>query len=373
MRATIAYLCSSVSWGGLEMNQLRNALWMKERGHTVFIFCIPESPVALQAKALGLDIVAIHRQRKYYDFRAARLFRHLLTRCGVTHLILRDTRDISMAATARFRMGKRLHVSYFMEMQLGVQKKNLLHSLRFRFIDLWACPLSYLEKQVRTMTHFKNTLVQIPSGLELAPFLAAPTCEESRKQLELPPNRFVFGLIGRFDPQKGQQLVLKAFEQLEDAPVDLVFLGEPTVGEGAEYYQTILDEIAHHGWQERVFIRPFRKDTAVFYAAIDVLIMATKAESIGMVTLEALASGTPVLGSDRGGTPEILAQEKGGKLFISQDANDLAKQMRSFIDSPRHYNPENLRKLVAPNDHQAVCEQVEAALGIPSPRSSQSL
>src|SRR3989338_867299 len=178
MRATIAYLCSSVSWGGLEMNQLRNALWMQERGHPVFIFCVPESPTARQAAVLGLDIVAIRQQGKYYDFRAARRFRHLLIQHGVTHLILRATRDMSIAATARFRMGKRLHVSYFMEMQLGVQKKNLLHSLRFRFIDLWACPLSYLERQVRTMTHFKNTLVQIPSGLELAPFLAAPTSEE---------------------------------------------------------------------------------------------------------------------------------------------------------------------------------------------------
>lgn len=373
MRATIAYLCSSINWGGLEMNQLRNALWMQERGHTVIIFCVPESPSSAHASAMGLTTVAIRLQGKYYDFRSARRFRHLLIQHGVTHLILRATRDMSMAATVRFRMGKRLHVSYFMEMQLGVQKKNLLHSIRFRFIDLWACPLDYLEKQVRAMTSYKNKLVQIPSGLELAPFLTAPSPLESRKVLGLPQNRFIFGLIGRFDPQKGQQLVLKAFELLENSSADLVFLGEPTIGEGAKYYQMILEEIENRGWQERVFIRPFRKDTSVFYAAIDVLIMATKAESIGMVTLESLASGTPVLGSDRGGTPEILANEKGGKLFASQDANDLAKQMRSFVETPVQYAPEKLRELVAPNDHHAVCRRVEEALGIPSPTSTQSL
>jgi len=355
------------------MNQLRNALWMQDRGNAVLIFCIPDSPTARQAEVMGLPYIHISKQGKYYDFRAARRLRYLLIQHGVTHLILRATRDMSMAATVRFRMGKRLHVSYFMEMQLGVQKKNLLHTLRFRYIDLWACPLAYLEQQVREMTHFKNTLVQIPSGLELAPFLAAPSSVESRKQMNLPPDRFLFGLIGRFDPQKGQQLVLEAFSKLEDTSADLVFLGEPTIGEGAEYYQAVLDEIANRGWQERVFIRPFRKDTAVFYAAIDVLIMATKSESIGMVTLEALASGTPVLGSDRGGTPEILSNEKGGRLFVSQDSNDLAKQMRSFLDEPVRYAPENLRELVAANDHTAVCEQVEAALGIPSPKSTQSL
>lgn len=369
MHATIAYLCSSINWGGLEMNQLRNAVWMQERGHKVYIFCVPESPSAQQAKVMGLATIEIRQQGKYYDFRAARRFRHLLIQYSVTHLILRATRDLSMAATVRFRMGKRLHVSYFMEMQLGVEKKNLLHSIRFRFIDLWACPLDYLEKQVREMTHYKNALLQIPSGLELTPFLSAPSTKESRILLDIPQDRFIFGLIGRFDPQKGQQLVLKAFELMENSSADLVFLGEPTIGEGAEYYGAILEEIENRAWQDRIFIRPFRKDTSVFYAAIDVLIMATKAESIGMVTLESLASGTPVLGSDRGGTPEILANEKGGKLFVSQDANDLAKKMRSFVDTPVRYAPEKLRELVEDNDHHSVCRRVEEALGILSPKS----
>ena len=41
----IAYLCGTKAWGGLEMNQIRNAEWMRDRGHTVVIFCLKDSPV----------------------------------------------------------------------------------------------------------------------------------------------------------------------------------------------------------------------------------------------------------------------------------------------------------------------------------------
>jgi hypothetical protein len=43
MKLTLAYLCNTKSWGGLEMNQIRNATWMKERGHEVHVFVLVDS------------------------------------------------------------------------------------------------------------------------------------------------------------------------------------------------------------------------------------------------------------------------------------------------------------------------------------------
>ena len=41
----IAYLCGTNGWGGLEMNQLKNAIWMQQRGHFVKIYCLENSPI----------------------------------------------------------------------------------------------------------------------------------------------------------------------------------------------------------------------------------------------------------------------------------------------------------------------------------------
>ena len=72
MTHTLGYLCSSTSWGGLEMNQLKNANWMKERGHAVYLLCKVNSPIEKAAKELNIPILLIENHRKYFDFKAGK-------------------------------------------------------------------------------------------------------------------------------------------------------------------------------------------------------------------------------------------------------------------------------------------------------------
>ncbi len=45
MNKRIAFYCSSVSWGGLEMNFVRYAEWIANEGYTVHVFCVADSPI----------------------------------------------------------------------------------------------------------------------------------------------------------------------------------------------------------------------------------------------------------------------------------------------------------------------------------------
>lgn len=364
MKAKLGYLCSSESWGGLEMNHLRNAHWMKERGHQVVFFCIQGSPIHKNAEQFGVDVITIEKHKKYFDFSKAKTLTKLILSNSVTHLIIRSTYDMSILASVKHKLKDKIHTSYFMEMQLGVKKTNLLHTLRFKKIDLWSCPLNWLEKQVQTMTKFSNKTVVIPSGLDLSQFSDMPNKEISRKALELPENTLIFGLIGRFDPQKGQLLLLNAMKLAKNKNFSIVLLGEPTLNEGQDYFKEMEATIEANGLENRVFIRPFRKDTATFYNAVDFLVMATKAETFGMVTIESLACGTPVLGSNAGGTPEILNTNEGGVLFETLNEIDLAKQIDFIIDSNVEFDANKLKNMTTVYDHHSVCNQVEEVLNI---------
>lgn len=362
MKMRLGYLCSSESWGGLEMNHLRNADWMRNRGHSVVVLCIQDSPIFKHAQEMKLPVLFIEQHRKYYDFSKAQALKKLVLEEKITHLIIRSTRDISITASVKHKLGNRIHTSYFMEMQIGVKKTNPGHTLRYKYIDVWACPLNWLKKQVEEFTHFKNQLVVIPSGLNLSQFNSLPDKAEARKILELPDQGFYFGLIGRFDQQKGQLLLLEAMNQCQHSDYNVILLGEPTLNEGDDYSRQMQQLIEQNGLETRVFMRPYRKDTEVFYAAIDWLIMATRAETFGMVTIEALASGRPVLGSNAGGTPEILANGRGGKLFKTQDPTDLARQLDAILDEQKQYYPDDLKEMAKVYDHHSVCEQVEKIL-----------
>lgn len=364
MSVHLGYLCSSESWGGLEMNHLRNAIWMHERQHQVTVFAVSGARFAKEAVEVGLNVIQIEKHSKYYDLKNGRILVKLLKEQRISHLLIRATRDMSITAFAKWKLKDDLHTSYYMEMQLGVKKTHVLHARRHNEIDLWSCPLPWLEKQARSMTKFRNEIVQIPSGMDLSQFENIPTRKEARKDLDLPENTRLFGLMGRFDPQKGQLLLLKAMKQAKNKDFQIVLLGEPTYNEAQEYYEEMLEIIQSDSFKNRVHIRPYMKDPVAFYAAMDWFVMATKAESIGMVTMESLAAGTPVLGSNAGGTPEIVQEDKGGVLFETLNATSLAEKIDWICDHNVSKDPSVLREMAQQYDHNSVCAAVEAALGI---------
>ncbi|MFO0495248.1 MAG: glycosyltransferase family 4 protein [Flavobacteriia bacterium] len=361
----LGYLCSSMSWGGLEMNQLRNASWMKERGHSVLLFCRENSPISINAADAGVPIHFIDAHKKYYDFKAGKLLAKKINEQNITHLIVRDTRDMSVAAIAKRKSISPIHLSYFMEMQLGVKKKNLFHTIRFSYFDLWSCPLTWLESQVKEMTHFDARKIQvIPSGIDLIPFDSTTNKSEAREKLDLPLDKLVFGLIGRFDPHKGQLLLLEALKMIADPKCVVCLLGEPTKEAGTEYLEKMKAFIDEHELSDKVFIRPFRKDISTFYRAIDAFIMASKAETFGMVTVESIAAGTTVIASNAGGSPEILGFGRLGLLFEPMNASSLAAQMTNFMENPFKFHPKSLTDEARKYDYNKMCEKVEKALGI---------
>jgi D-inositol-3-phosphate glycosyltransferase len=366
MKHKLAYFCGSTSWGGLEMNHLKCARWMRDRGHEVIVCAQENSPLTKNAQQEGLGLCLISKHRKYYDFRAAWRLARLVKSEKVTHLIIRDTKDISVAVLAKRMLGGKLNVSYFMAMQIGVPKRDILHTVRYCGLDLWSCPLEGLAQQVRVNTRMPHERIKvIPDGIEMQRFHEAPNKIEARKALDLPINGKILGIIGRFDPQKGQLLLLEAFTKLHDFQnLHLCLLGEPTKGEAESeaYLHQIQQRITSDNLAHKVFIRPFRKDVELFYSAIDALVMASKAETFGMVTVEAMATGKPVIASNAGGSPELLHFGKSGYLFETLNADSLADQIRNWYHEPGKFSQDALRQAVAPFAYQHSCEEVEKIL-----------
>lgn len=360
----IGYLCTSKSWGGLEMNQLKNAKWMKKRGHNVLLFAQENSPIWSAAISENIDVIHVNQHRKYYDFIKAIQLKKKIKKQGVTHLIVRDPKDMSLAGLTKSLLKNKLFLAYFMEMQLGIPKRDFLHTIRFKKFDLWSCPLPWLAEQVKELTNFPKERIHIvPSGLEIDEFKDLLSKEKARKLLDLPEKLTLFGLIGRFDKQKGQKLLLDAYLKLPNAPVGLVFLGEKTKGEATDYYTDLIKIIEENKLQNKVFIHPFRKDISPFYAAIDCLVMASKSETFGMVTIEAMACGVPVIGSNAGGTTEILENGKLGLLFAPEDEKDLSEKLKLFLKS-ENSSSEQLKKAVRKYDFTFVCKKIEQLLGL---------
>jgi glycosyltransferase involved in cell wall biosynthesis len=363
----IGYFCASNSWGGLEMNQLRNAVWMKERGHEVLILGLKGSRIIKEAENSGVNVAFVFKHKKYYDFKKAVHLKKLLKRKGITHLILRDPKDISLGVTTKRFLRNKLFLAYFMEMQLGVKKSDFIHTWRFKGLDLWSCPLRFLENQVKELTNFPVSKTKvIPSAMDLSKFEDLPSQKSAREKLDLPQDQFLLGLIGRLDPFKGHTLLMDAYETLPlelRSKISLVFLGEKMNPDIDNFYDRLMERLQEDAFKSSVYILPFRKDVETFYAAMDAFVMASKAETFGMVTIESMASGTPVIGSNAGGTPELLDDGKRGLLFETMNKESLSDAIKHFVNN-YEYDANDLKSSVKQYSHHEVCQEVEKYLGL---------
>jgi len=69
-----------------------------------------------------------------------------------------------------------------------------------------------------------------------------------------------------------------------------------------------------------------------FMNAMDISLLPSKREAFGLVVIEAMASGLPVIGTNTGGVPEIITHEKNGLLFEPFDVDKLAKYMKLLAE-----------------------------------------
>ena len=361
MKLTLAYLCNTKSWGGLEMNQIRNATWMKERGHDVHVFVLVDSPAHNAAIENKLTVHIISKHKRHYDFYNAYKLVKKLTVVAADCLIVRSTFDMSIAASVSFFSQRQIKTIFCMEMQLSFPKKQFFRTWRYRYLDAWCCPLNYLKEQVLDNTRMqKDRVFVVPSGIDLSKIVDFPM-GKAREQLNIPQNTPVFGILGRIDPKKGQKLVIEAWEHFSDAI--LVIQGDLFTADHKEYLQEIFDLAERKDLKNRVVFLPFSSKTEVFFSAIDVLIVPSENETVGMVTLEALAHEKPVIGSNIGGTKEILSNDRIGLLFESNSQEDLKIKISNFLMSKNRFITEDFRSEIQKYDKNNVCQRMEEILG----------
>ena len=170
----------------------------------------------------------------------------------------------------------------------------------------------------------------IPGGVDLTGYLAAPARETAREKLGWPLDRRILLTVRRLARRMGLDLLIEAVAKVrKEFPGVLLLIG----GKGAEH-DRLHDQIREMGLTENVRLLGFipESDLTAAYAAADISIVPTVAlEGFGLITVESLACGTPVLGTAVGGTAEILRPLNPELLFEDATAGAMADRMRAAL------------------------------------------
>ncbi len=186
---------------------------------------------------------------------------------------------------------------------------------------------------------FSQELIVIPNCIDTSIFKPSPK-QAARHQLNLPEHEFIV-LIGSASLNtkgKGIEYAINAFQKLPTKPY--------VVAIGA--VNTSLDNL-HSISHFSGFIKD-KSDLALYYSAADVFLFPTLAESFGLVAVEAMACGTPVIGFAVGGLPEIVDHDINGWLVSSKDVDGLVAGLtiaRTDADRLGHWVENGLQKVQA--------------------------
>lgn len=182
-------------------------------------------------------------------------------------------------------------------------------------------------------------IVIIPPGVDTCHFYPIPA-DEARQFVGIPPENCMVLFVGRVEPLKGLDTLIRAMSCLRCTEagnrVSLVVIGgEPDADPNkmnAEMarLQKMCDDLAMG--KLIVFLGKRGQDTLpYYYSAADVLVMPSYYESFGMVALEAMACGTPVLASQVGGLAFLVQDGVTGYTVPAEDHEALCDKLRLLL------------------------------------------
>ena len=174
-------------------------------------------------------------------------------------------------------------------------------------------------------------LAVIPNGVDTDAFTVSPQRRlQARQQLGLPPDALVIGCVARLSAQKRPQALLALFTRLlpQFPRLYLVLAGTGPLED------LLREQVRAAGLQGRVLLAGFQPRIDLLMPAFDLHLLLSKNEGFGIATIEAMACGVPVVGTDVPGTRDILHDSAGGLLLPLDDEEAACRAVAGLLRDP---------------------------------------
>jgi len=144
--------------------------------------------------------------------------------------------------------------------------------------------------------------------------------------------RFRCALVGALLAGKGQEDAIQAIDLLKRAGLDVEVV---LVGDGPSQYRRRLEDlVVSSDLQGRVHFTGRVPDSSPAMQSSDVVLMCSRSEAFGRVTIEGMLAGKPVIGTRGGATPELIEDGVTGLLYDFGNPKELSDRIRRLYDDP---------------------------------------
>lgn len=326
----ILYLSNHVNIGGISSYILSLSRGMKERGHEIFA-ASSSGALRERLKEEGVTFLSIPVNTKS-EANLPKIFASLLKALRFIKendidIVHSNTRVTAVLGTLIERFSGVPHVSTCH----GFFKKRLSRRIfPCRGRKVIAISPQVKEHLINDLGAKDEEIAVIPNGIEAGRFLpfARGFKSEAKKGLGL-SDAPVIGIVARLSDVKGHTYLIRAMQEVLKEEKDAQLL---IVGDGG-LRKELLELARTLGIEERVFFMNAVNDTSKVLAVMDIFVLPSLKEGLGLSLMEAMSMGLPVIGSEVGGIKSLIQHEKNGLLAAPADPRSISGAILRLLKS----------------------------------------
>lgn len=173
-----------------------------------------------------------------------------------------------------------------------------------------------------------SPLIAVSNGIDLGRFQAGHASSELYKKFAIPTNKPIISYVGRLDAEKHMWVLLQAFALIQkETDAHLLIVGDGTDAENLHRLAHELHIVSHVTFTGRVS----DDEIVALHKVGTVFCMPSPAELQSIATLEAMASGQPIVAVDAGALRELCQDGVNGYLYEQDDYENIAEGLKAII------------------------------------------
>ena len=260
--------------------------------------------------------------------------------------------DLALAAFAKLFSSSKPKLVYTRHMKITRRKDDFYHDFIYGKMDLMLAITKNLESEAKHfISRHSSRIKTLYHGVKQPDaYLSNDEITESRKTLGLHHQDFVIGLFGRLEKDKGQHLLIQAISlaKQDGTLIHALIVGHEMNPGYLEKLKAISKSL---NIESQIRFHEFTPRPQQLMQLCNCITLASTEETFGLVLPEAMRTGICVIGSNKGGVPEIIDHKQTGLLFDSGNASSLYTQIVQL------YTDRTLTKKLAKNG-QAKADKV---------------